>query len=114
MNWRLPAIDRRGRCSAAQCKWRMGVSVLRGCAILLFSAASNASGHPADSPPDQKADTASIVQRLVENNKDRADRLRTAHQSAITTSSSMVLVATWKRIWMSTCWITVQHQERFT
>jgi hypothetical protein len=81
MNWRLPAIDarvidRRERRSAAQCGSRMGISVLLGCAILLVSAiTSNASGHPAESPPDQNADTASIVQRLVERNKDRADRL---------------------------------------
>jgi hypothetical protein len=76
MNWRLPAIDGRGRRLASQCRWQMGVWVLLGCAILLASAIwSDASDHPAISPPDEGTETASIVQRLVESNKDRADRL---------------------------------------
>jgi hypothetical protein len=76
MNWRLPSINGRQRRSASQCGWRMGMPVLLGCAALLASAiASNADDRPAISPPDQGAETASIVQRLVENNKDRENRL---------------------------------------
>lgn len=76
MNWRLQPIDGHGRRVASQCGWRMRVSVLLGCAVLLASAmSSNASDSPAASPPDQASQTASIVQKLVENNKDRADRL---------------------------------------
>ncbi|MGO9433701.1 MAG: hypothetical protein ACLPH3_14410 [Terracidiphilus sp.] len=49
---------------------------MAGCAILLVSAISaNASDSPAISPAGEGTAAASIVQRLVENNKDRADRL---------------------------------------
>jgi hypothetical protein len=76
MNWRLPATNGRGRRLASQCGRRMGVSVVLGCAILLVSAiASNASDSPAISPADENTATTSIVQRLVDSNKDRADRL---------------------------------------
>lgn len=76
MNWRLPAIDGLARRSISQCQWRMGVRALLGCAILLAGViALNASDSHATPPADEAAATASIVQRLVENNKDRADRL---------------------------------------
>jgi hypothetical protein len=74
MNWQMPAINWRGTRPASH--WGMGVSVLLGCAILLVSAiSSNASDSPAISPVNEDAVTALIVQRLVESNKDRADRL---------------------------------------
>jgi hypothetical protein len=76
MNWRSPAINVRGRCWSSQCGSRMGLSALVGCAILLVSAvSSHASDHSANSPADESTETASIVQRLVESNKNRADRL---------------------------------------
>jgi hypothetical protein len=54
----------------------MGVLILMGCVILLAGAiCSNASSQPATSSTDQGAESALIVQRLVESNKDRADRL---------------------------------------
>ena len=68
--------NRRGARAVSQCARRMGVPALLGCTILLFSAlSSNASDQPASAPADQSAATASIVERLVESNKDRADRL---------------------------------------
>jgi hypothetical protein len=76
MIWRWPATNGRGRGSASQVTWQLCASVLLGYAILLVGVApSNASDRPALSPSDESTETASIVQRLVENNKDRADRL---------------------------------------
>ncbi|MGB6691231.1 MAG: hypothetical protein WBE76_25640 [Terracidiphilus sp.] len=76
MNWRLQAIDGRRRRPVSQCGGGTGASILLGCVILLFGAsASNASDQPANSLADENAATASIVERLVESNKDRADRL---------------------------------------
>jgi hypothetical protein len=47
-----------------------------GCAILLAGAiASSANDRAATSPVEGRTETSSIVQRMVESNKDRADRL---------------------------------------
>jgi hypothetical protein len=76
MNLRLPAINERAMVRPIRWARRLGVLVSLGCAILLVSAIpSNASDSPAISPADEGAATASIVQRLVQSNKDRADRL---------------------------------------
>jgi hypothetical protein len=75
MIWRWPA-NGCDRGSASQVTWQLCASVLLGYAILLVGVTDlNASDHPAISPSDEGTETASIVQRLVENNKDRADRL---------------------------------------
>jgi hypothetical protein len=76
MNSRLPAIDSRISCSRSPQRLHMRVPVLLGCAFLLAGAiCSDASDHPGISPTDQGTETASIVHRLVDSNKDRADRL---------------------------------------
>jgi hypothetical protein len=76
MNWRLLATNGRGRRSASRFRWRTDTGAFMGCAVLLVSTISaKANGSPAVSPADEGAAAASIVQRLVESNKDRADRL---------------------------------------
>jgi hypothetical protein len=77
MNWRSQAINGHVRRYIPQCEWRLDVPAsLVGCAIFLFSVlSSNASEISGISPADKDAETASIVQRLVENNKVRADKL---------------------------------------
>ena len=77
MNWRSQAINGHVRRYIPQCEWRLDVPAsLVGCAIFLFSVlSSNASEISGISPADKDAETASIVQRLVENNEVRADKL---------------------------------------
>jgi hypothetical protein len=76
MSWRSQAIEGRVRGRASQSKWGANAWALMCCAILLVGASSSkASEQPAIASADGSSATASIVQRLVESNKDRANRL---------------------------------------
>jgi len=78
MNWQPLATNAQIRCllwSRAYSRMRGMYKVLGGAIILAFAISVRAADQPGASATDQNAATTAIVQRLVENNKDRADRL---------------------------------------
>ena len=78
MNWQPPATDACTMCLPFKRagSWNRGLRVLQVWAgVLACAVIARAASSPDAPASDQNASTAAIVQRLVESNKSRADRL---------------------------------------
>jgi hypothetical protein len=78
MNWQPPATNTQGMCPPrvrTRSEMRSLYKVLAAAMMLTGTSSARVAGQSGPAPTDQNAATSAIVQRLVENNKARADRL---------------------------------------